>query len=435
MRIRSSVFFILVAILPAMAQTSPVVLKAHRFVDVAKGQYVQPAVLLVEGERIAAMNPDRIPPGARVVDLGARTLLPGFIDCHTHLTIDLDEPDWIHFPVTESPVLSALRGARNASKTLRGGFTTVREAGSYGFADVALQKAVDRGWVEGPRIFPVGYGLGSTGGHADDTGYIPGVFERGYREGIADGPDEFVKAVRYQVKHGATVIKLIATAGVSTLENSGSASQLSDAELRAVVEEAHRQGLRVMAHAHGAAGIIAAVKAGVDSIEHGSLIDEEGIRLMKERGTFLVPTSYIWSYQPMPNDPPLVQEKTRRMGAQAKIHLSAAIKAGVRVAFGTDAADQIEHGHNAKEFGSLVKLGLSPAQAIHAATVDAAELLGVDDRGVLAPGKLADIVAVDGDPLADVTCLEHVTFVMKGGQVVVQPGPDSSTVPQVSSSK
>jgi imidazolonepropionase-like amidohydrolase len=409
----------LVALLPlgAQAQSETTVLKAHRMLDVARGGVVQPAVVLVEGERITAINPDRIPAGAHVLDLGKRTLLPGLIDLHTHLTFDI-EPDWFHSPVTEPATESALRGASNAGKTLRAGFTTVREAGSLGFADVALMRAVERGWVEGPRIFAVGHAVGSTGSHADVTGFIPGVLELGPRQGIADGPDEVVKAVRYQAKHGARAVKFMATAGVMSLEASASAPQYSEVEMRALMEEAARLGLRVMAHAHGAEGILAAVRAGAASIEHGTLIDEEGIELMKARGTFLVPTAYTWSIPSQPSDPPLVKEKTARLAALAGDHLAAAFRAGVRVGFGTDAGT-FPHGDNAKEFAALVKLGLSPIQAIRAATLDAAELLGVEDRGVLAPGKAADLIAVDGDPLADVTYLERVTFVMKGGIVIL----------------
>ena len=416
---------LLATIAPSLAQAPPTVLKARRMLDVAKGQYVQPAMILVEGEKIAAVNPDKIPAGVQVVDLGERTLLPGLIDCHTHLTFDADEPDFFHTFATEKAPLFALRGAKNAKKTLLGGFTTVREAGSWCFTDVALMEAVDRGWVEGPRIFPVGYQIGSTGGHADLTGFAPGILELGPREGIADGPDEMTKAVRYQAKHGAKVIKCMPTAGIFSLESSPTATQLSEAEMMAIVEEAKRQGLLVMAHATGAGGIAIAVKAGVASIEHGILIDEEGIRLMKERGTFLVPTSFVYTLPPLPTDPPLVQEKTRRVAALAAAHQSAAIRAGVRIAFGTDACDSVLHGHNAKEFGSLVKLGMTPAQAIRAATIDAAELLGVDDRGIIASGKLADLVAVEGDPLADVTVLEKVSFVMKGGIVYAQPDAES----------
>lgn len=409
----------LVVLLPLAAwAASPVtVLKAHRMLDVARGQYVQPAVLVVEGDTITAVNPTQLPAGARVVNLGAMTLLPGLIDLHTHLSLDTTEPDWIHIPVTEPVTESALRGALNAGKTLRAGFTTVREASCYGFTDVALMRAVERGWVEGPRIFPVGYAIGATGGHADTTGFNPGVLELGPQQGIADGPDEVVKAVRYQAKHGVRAIKVMATAGVASLEASASAPQYSEAEMRALVEEAKRLGLRVMAHAHGAEGILMAVRAGVDSIEHGTLIDEEGIRLMKARGTFLVPTVYTWAVPSLPSDPPRIREKTARIAAAASDHLAAAFRAGVRIGFGTDAGT-FTHGQNAREFAAMVKLGLSPGQAIRAATIDAAELLGVDDRGVVAPGKLADLIGVNGDPLADVTCLEHVDFVMKGGEIV-----------------
>lgn len=408
---------------PAYAAPESTVVTAKRFLDVEAGKILTGQVaVLITGERIVNVGPleairASAPAGAKLIDLGDATLLPGLIDCHTHLTLDLTEPDWFHSPVTESPTESALRGVSNARKTLRAGFTTVREAGSIGFADVALMRAVERGWVEGPRIFAVGYAIGSTGGHADVTGFIPGVLEWGPQQGIADGPDEVIKAVRYQAKHGARAIKLVATAGVASLETSASAPQYSEAEMAAVVEEAHRLGLRVMAHAHGAEGIVTAVRAGVSSIEHGTLIDEKGIQLMKARGTFLVPTVYQWSIPPLPSDPPLLKEKLRRLAALANDHLAAAFRAGVRTAFGTDAS-AFPHGDNAKEFAAMVKLGLSPIRAIRAATIDAAELLGVDDRGVLAPGKLADLIAVDGDPLADVTCLERVAFVMKGGAVV-----------------
>lgn len=394
---------------------APVAVRAQRWLDLDAGRVSGPVVVVVEGRRIASVGED-VPAGAEVIDLGDVTLLPGLIDCHTHLTGTL-EGDFVHRAVHETAADAALRGAAHARRTLRAGFTTVRDVGSAGFADVALMRAVERGDVEGPWIVPAGHSISITGGHGDETGFAPGVLERGPEGGIADGPDECRKAVRAQIKHGARVIKCVATAGVLSFEEEVGAQQLADDELRAIVEEAHRHELRVAAHAHGTEGIRAAVLAGVDSIEHGSLLDEETIALMIERGTYLVPTTYLAEAIDLEALPPLLRRKAEWVLPRARESLRAAIAAGVPIAYGTDAA-VIPHGDNARELAVLVHLGLSPLEALRTATVNAADLLGLEDRGRIAAGLQADLIAVPGDPLEDVTALERVLWVMHGGRVV-----------------
>ena len=394
------------------------VLHAAHYLDVAAGKLVDGATLLVRGERIEAVQPTEIPAGAEVIELGTLTLVPGLIDCHTHLTDDI-EGHWVHREVLETPADAALRGAKNARKTLLAGFTTVRDVGSTGFADVALMHAIDQGWVPGPRMFPAGHAIGITGGHADSTGYAPGILERGPESGIADGVDQVIQAVRCQIKYGAKVIKTCATAGVLSFEGPVGAQQYSLEELTALVTEAHRHGLKVAAHAHGASGIKDAIRAGVDSIEHGSEIDDEAIAMMKERGTFLVPTTYLADRIALDELPPQIRAKAESILPRAKENLRHAIAAGVKIANGSDAA-VYPHGENAHELAALVERGMTPLGALRAATLNACELIGVSDRGEIAPGKLADLIAVPGDPLKDITVLQHVAFVMKGGEIVAR---------------
>ncbi|HET6341429.1 MAG TPA: amidohydrolase family protein [Gemmatimonadota bacterium] len=401
---------------PARAQEPRVVIRAARLLDVERGEIVPDAVVVVEGERIAAVNPDALPAGADSIDLGDVTLLPGLIDAHTHLTVDL-EGDWVHRGVTAAVADAALRGAHHARLTLEAGFTTVRDLGAPGFADVALARAVEAGWIEGPRIVPAGHALGITGGHCDETGYAPGILEGDWRTGVADGVDEVVKAVRYQIKHGAKVIKVCATAGVLSHEASVGAQQYTEEELRAIVEEAARHDLKVAAHAHGTEGIKAAIRAGVASIEHGSILDDQAISMMKDRGTWLVPTTYLVERIDLDALPPGIRAKAEGVLPLAVENLRRAVAAGVPIAFGTDAA-VFPHGENAGEFAALVDRGMGPLAAIRTATLNGAELLGVDDRGVIAPGRLADLIAVSGNPLEDVRVLEDVRFVMLGGKVV-----------------
>ncbi len=400
----------------AFAQPQPpVVVRAAHWLDVAAGQVRSPAVVVVDDGRIASVG-GAVPPGAQTIELGDVTLLPGLIDAHTHLTLDI-EGDWVTRPVRELPADAALRGARNARRTLEAGFTTVRDVGAPGFADVALMKAIDAGMVPGPRMIPSAHALSVTGGHCDETGWAPGILELGPERGVVDGVDAALRAVRYQIKHGAKVIKICATAGVLSFEATVGAQQMSDEEIRAVVEETTRHGLKVAAHAHGSEGILAAVKAGVASIDHGSMLTDEIITLMKKRGTYLVPTAYLATALPLDSLPPLLAAKARQVMPLAQESHRQAIKAGVKVAFGTDAA-VFPHGHNAREFAVYVGYGMTPIEAIRTSTTHAADLLGVSDRGAIAVGRLADLIAVAGDPLKDVRALEQVSFVMKGGVVV-----------------
>ena len=397
----------------------PVVVRAAQMVDVARGELVTPAVVVVADGKIVSIGAAGVPSNARVVDLGDLTLLPGLIDAHTHLTYDISG-DWVSRSVRELPADAALRGARNARVTLLAGFTTVRDVGSTGFADVSLMKAIDAGLVPGPRMIPSAHAIGITGGHCDDTGWAPGVNELGPKEGVADGVDEAIKAVRYQIKHGAKVIKVCATAGVLSFDATVGAQQLSDAELQAIVKEAARHGLKVAAHAHGTEGIKAAVRAGVASIEHGSMIDDEAAAMMKRQGTYLVPTAYLLGTFKFDSLPPSIAAKARQVIPLAQASHRRAIRAGVKIAFGTDAA-VYPHGDNAHEFATYVAYGMRPAEAIRTATLNAADLLGVTDRGVIAPGKLADLIAVRGNPLEDVRVLQQVPWVMKGGVVMKSP--------------
>lgn len=400
-------------------QNETIVIRAARMLDVEKGELISNAVVVVQGNRITAINPAAAPAGARTIDLGDTTLLPGLMDMHTHLTYDLDREFHLR-AVRETAVDEGLRGARNARLTLLAGFTTVRNLGAGGFSDIALGRAIDNGLVIGPRIIGAGHAIGITGGHCDTTGYAPGIAEQGPEQGVADGPEQILRAVRYQIKHGARVIKTCATAGVLSFEESVGAQQYSDEELRIIVEEAHRHGLKVAAHAHGAEGILAAVRAGVDSIEHGSVLTDEILSEMKRRGTYLVPTTHLADVINLEVLPPPIRRKAETILPIAKESLRRAIRAGVKIAFGTDAA-VFPHGENAKEFAALVDRGMSPLEAIRSATIRAADLLGVDDRGVIAAGKLADLVAVPGNPLNDIRAMERVSFVMKDGKIYKQP--------------
>jgi imidazolonepropionase-like amidohydrolase len=393
-----------------------IVIRADRMLDVVSGEIVKDTYIVIDGQKIVGVGDSNLAKGAKVVDLGDMTLLPGLIDMHVHLGYDID-PGFVYRSLKESVADDAFRSARNARNTLMAGFTTVREAGSRDFLDVSLMRAVENGFVKGPWIFPCGHGIGITGGHSDDIGYQPGILEREPEFGIADGPEECLRAVRYQIKHGAKVIKIMATAGVLSFEDSVGAQQYSHEEMRVMVEEAARHGLKVFAHAHGAVGIIAAVRAGVASIEHGSMVNDEAIRLMKERGTYLVPTSYLRDSINLDALPPKLRAKAESILPVARKGLRNAIASKVNIAFGTDAA-VFPHGDNAKEFAVYVKLGMSPIDAIRTATVNAVDLLGVEDRGIITEGRLADIIAVKGNPLEDITVLEDVQFVMHGGRIV-----------------
>lgn len=408
----------------ARAPQNPIRLRSARMVDVVAGRAVEPADLLIEGNRIVDVGPASVPEGTEVIDLGDLTLLPGLMDMEVNLLLGGPNHESPLNPVQDDPAVRTLRAVVNARRTLRAGFTTVRNLGLFVktgglLLDVALKKAVDLGWIEGPRIVPAGHAITPTGGHLDPTMFqamAPHVLPLSVEEGIADGVDQVRKAVRYQIKHGAQVIKVCASGGIMSHAGPAGAQQYSVEELRAVVDEAHRAGLRVAAHAHGDAAIRAAVEAGIDCIEHGSLASDETLALMAERGTFLVATTYLADGMDVSRAAPELQAKAAEVFPRARATISRAIALGVKIACGTD-APAIPHGRNARELVALVERGMTPLDAVRAATTVAAELLGADDRGRLEPGLLADIIGVPGDPLADIAVTERVAFVMKDGRV------------------
>jgi imidazolonepropionase-like amidohydrolase len=411
--------------LPAQSApaTPTVLVRAGRLVDPVAGVVRPSQDVLVEGNRIKAVGPGLVaPPGAKLIDLRDKTVLPGLIDCHTHIT---GQPENYYTDAfRKSPIDLAVSAHLYARRTLLAGFTTVREAGAAEYIDVALRRAIDAGRVAGPRIRAAGLAIGATGGHADRNGFSPYLrFDQ--MTGIADGPDEIRKLVRRNVKYGADHIKMVATAGVLSEEESVGGPQFSLEEMKILVEEAAMWHRKVMAHAHGTEGIKRAITAGVASIDHGSFLDDEGIRMLKERGTYLVADvyndDYILSEYKRLGFPEQILEKERLVGRTQRENFRKAVQAGVKIAFGTDAG-VYPHGWNAKQFRLMVEWGMTPMQAIQAATVNAAELIGLDAIGVLAPGRFADLVAVDGDPLADVTRLETPSFVMKGGVVYLEDG-------------
>ena len=401
-----------------------VLVRAGRLIAVRGGTVLTNQAILIEGDRIKEVGAadavaGHAPRDARVIDLRNATVLPGLIDCHTHIT---SEPgDYYKQLFRMSAIDEAVKAHLYAKRTLDAGFTTVRNVGAGEFIDVALRNAINEGAVPGPRMLVSTMPLSATGGHGDVNGMSPYLRFEGF-SGIANGVDQIREKIRFEVKYGADLIKVLASAGVLSEEESVGAPQYSQEELNAVVEEAAMWGRKVAAHAHGAEAIKRAVRAGVASVEHGSLIDDEGIRLMKERGTYLVADiyndDYIIAEYTRLGFPQKIIEKERLVGRQQRENFKKAVQAGVKIAFGTDAG-VYPHGWNAKQFAHMVRWGTTPMQAIQAATVNAADLIGWADRvGALEPGKFADVIAVVGDPLQDVTVLEHVVFVMKGGQVV-----------------
>ena len=404
-------------------QDKRIVLHTAKLLDVKTGIVLSDQVVVIHGDKITAVGSAKavkLDADVERIELPNATVLPGLIDCHVHFTgnpqqLDLG-PSGLHISYPRR----ALMGARNAWITLEAGFTTVRNVAADGYADVALRDAINEGDVTGPRMLVSGPALSITGGHWDEN-YLAPQFTIS-KDGVADGVAAVMKQVRENVKYGSDLIKVMATGGVVSEGDNPALAQYSPEELKAIVETAHGLGRKVAAHAHATAGIKNAVLAGVDSIEHGSYIDDEGIQLMKEHGTYLVPTVYLedWVLENMKSLgwTPNTMQKAKTVIPIAHKNVSYAFKSGVKVAFGTDAG-VYPHGLNGHEFGKMVEMGLTPLQSIQAATVNAADLLGWSDKvGTIETGRWADIIAVDGDPLRDVNTLEHVKFVMKGGAVI-----------------
>jgi len=409
-----------------------VVLRASRLIDGTGSAPIDNAVVVVTDATITTVGSSdsvRIPSVAKVINLGDVTLLPGFIDAHTHLIGRvLGDPEGESASVKDYESFGAILGVLHARDTLMAGFTTVRNVGAYGrFDDMALRKAINEGWIIGPRIQTAGHALGITGGHCDNNGYKPGLMDGSVADGIANGSDEIRAAVRYQVKYGADVIKTCATGGVLSEGDAVGATQYSLEELKALVEEANKLDRKVAAHAHGTEGIKLAIRAGVASIEHGSFLDEEGARMMAERGTFLVPTLMAGEAVERAAKNGVIKglraEKAFAAAAAIRKGIKLAVANKVQIALGTDAG-VIPHGTNAREFTLLVEWGgLSPMESLRAGTLNGARLLGWDKHlGSITPGKWADIVAVSGDPLKDIHNVEKPVFVMKNGVIYKNKG-------------
>src|SRR5213592_4144281 len=451
MKTTSRIFLIVLCFgVSALAADQSVVLKAARMFDGKSNTLVQNAVVIVQGDKIVDAGSNLpTPNGAQVIDLGNATLSPGFMDAHTHLTLDfsgdynllrLKEVD---LNVSEQAIIATA----HARATVEAGFTTVRDLGSHfvgsrEFVDVALRNSINKGVIVGPRMLVATKGIGATGGHFDPTsGFRDFLFGRepDYTDGIADGPDEIRKAVRFEVKNSADIIKAAVSGGVLSLADEVDTPQLTPAEMAALVDESHRLRKKVAVHCHGDQAARDAIEAGVDSIEHGSFMKPETLQLMKAKGTWLVPTLMAteWIMSKIDNYPPALQAKAKAAGAARSEMFRNAVKMGVKISFGTDAA-VFPHGQNAKEFKLMVDLGMTSIDALKSATANDAELLGIAQKvGTLEKGKLADIVAMPGDPASDITATERVFFVMKEGKIVRNGPPtpqgtaESTTWPNV----
>ncbi len=402
-----------------------VVLRAQRLIDGTGAAPIEGAAVVVVDDKISAIlkDPADIPRGAKVIELGDVTLLPGFIDCHTHIVgRQLGDPEGETAEVKDYDSYGAILGVVNARKTLMAGFTTIRNVGASNFDDMALRKAVNAGAIPGPRMRNSGHGIGITGGHADSNAFKPGLVDGSPKTGIADGPEECRAAVRYQVKYGADSIKVVATGGVLSEGDAVGATQYTLEEMKALVDESKKLERKVAAHAHGTEGIKIATEAGVNSIEHGSFLDEEGAKLMASKGTYLVPTLMAGERVAQAADQGVLKgdraQKARDAAAGMRKAIRLAVEQKVPIALGTDAG-VIAHGSNGREFFLMTDWGgMTPMDAILAGTKNAADLLGWGDKiGTVEKGKLADIVAVEGNPLEDIHAMEKPMFVMKNGIV------------------
>lgn len=410
--------------IPVQQANRSIVVKAARVFDSTSDNVTNNAWVLVQGNHIVSMGTGPIPANAQVIDLGDATLLPGFIDSHVHISGE-SGPNWyldFYNTIMRQPPEQAIYGAMYARRTLDAGFTTVRDLGGDNYVNVGVRNAVNAGITPGPRILTAVHAIGSTGGHADGDPLPPstGVAQFGPLQGVCNGPAECRAAVRYQIKYGADVIKFMPSGGVLSLSDPVDTPELSQEEMNAIVEEAHNWGRKVAAHCHGDRAAKMAIAAGVDSIEHGSFIKNDTLQLMKEKGVYLVPTllAGFTVGEQASKFPPAIAVKARAAHDAMFAMFRNAVGIGVKIALGTDSAVS-PHGQNAREFGLMVDNGMKPAAALRAGTIEGARLLGVDgDRGTIAAGKLADLVAVPGNPLDDIHQTEHVFFVMKDGQVV-----------------
>ncbi len=400
--------------------TGKTVLHADGWLDVSSGDIHRPARIVINNGMIESLSSDDTDePRAHQIYLPGQLLLPGLMDCHTHLTRDITGP-WREQSVREEPADWALRGARNASLTLQAGFTTVRDLGSYRFADLSLMRGIDKGWVKGPDMIACGHAICPTGGHCDYHGFTHATQLQSPELGLADGISQILRAVRYQIRMGARVIKVTVSGGATSSTSINHGSNYSSEELSALVDEAHRHGLKVAAHAHDSAAIIEAVQAGVDSIEHGFLIDQDAIDFIKTKKVWLVPTLSAAAYIGRAGLPDSLREKTAQMVTDVTQRLHQAWQAGIPMAFGTDAA-VLPHGRNAEEFVRMLDLGMTPLDTIRSATLHAASLLGTPKKGQIKEGFRADIIGIPGNPLEEITLLQDVQFVMKQGEIYLTP--------------